>query len=205
MNPNDQAKNYDKIAEYWHGSEFDRKNGIEQHRRALRYLEKSGRGIDIGCGSSGRIIELMLEHGLETEGLDFSAEMIRIAKERHPGVGFYHADICAWNPDKKYDFISAWDSIWHVPLRQQEAALRKLCNALEDEGIIIFTSGAVDASEEASNPFHGQELYHAALGVPALLDVLRDCGCICRHLENDDWPNRHLYIIAQKNNSLNNP
>ena len=83
-------------------------------------------------------------------------------------------------------------------LSKQELVLVKLCNALNKDGIIIFTSGAVDEPGDDSNQFIGQELYHAALGVPKLLDILANCGCICRHLENDDWPNKHLYIIAQK-------
>jgi trans-aconitate methyltransferase len=201
MNTADQADNYNKIAAYWNGPEFDRENGIEQHKRAFRFSRKSGKAIDIGCGSSGRIIDLMLAHSFEAEGLDFSIEMLKHAKTRHPEVVFHHADICKWNFVEKYDFISAWDSIWHVPLENQESVLRKLCTALADDGVIIFTSGAVDKAEDASNPFLGQELYHAALGVPALLDMLSDCGCICRHLENDDWPNQHLYIIAQKKNA----
>lgn len=198
MNPIDQANNYDKIANHWNSSKFNRKNGIEQHRRALQLSKETGKAIDIGCGSSGRIIDLMLEHGFEVEGLDFSIEMLKHAKKRHPEVLFHHADICEWNFSNKYEFISAWDSIWHVPLKHQEIVLRKLCDALAKDGVIIFTSGAVDEPGDGSNPFLGQELYHAALGIPAILNVLSDCGCICRHLENDDWPNRHLYVIAQK-------
>ena len=198
MNPVDQANNYDKIADHWDGSKFNRGNGIGQHKRALQFSKQSGKSIDIGCGSSGRIIALMLEHGLEVEGLDYSTEMLKHAKTRHPEVVFHHADICEWNFVEQYDFISAWDSIWHVPLEKQELVLRKLCGALADDGVIIFTSGAVDEAGDGSNPFLGQDLYHAALGIPTLLKVLNDCGCICRHLENDDWPNSHLYIIAQK-------
>jgi ubiquinone/menaquinone biosynthesis C-methylase UbiE len=201
MNTEDQANNYNKIADYWNGSEFNRENGMKQHIRALQFSKKSGKAIDIGCGSSGRIIDLMLAHGFEAEGIDFSIEMLRHAKMRHPEVVFHHADICEWNFSGKYDFISAWDSIWHIPLENQELVLRKLCAALTDGGVIIFTSGAVDEAEDGSNHFLGQALYHATLGVPALLNVLSGCGCICRHLENDDWPNRHLYIIAQKKNA----
>ena len=124
----------------------------------------------------------------------------RDIKNHHPDLLFHHADICDWNFDEKYDFISAWDSIWHIPLEYQERVLRKLCDALADDGVIIFTSGAVDNAADDSKPFLGQELYHAALGTPKLLQILSECGCLCRHLENDDWPNLHLYIIAQKKN-----
>lgn len=198
MNPIDQANNYNKIAGHWNDPKFNRDNGIEPHRRALQFSKKLGKAIDIGCGSSGRIIDLILEYGFEVEGLDYSVEMLNFAKKRHPDLVFYHADICQWDFAKLYDFISAWDSIWHVPLVDQESVLRKLCNALASDGILIFTSGAVDEAGDSINSFLGQELYHAALDIPTLLKILGDCGCICRHLENDDWPNPHLYIIAQK-------
>ncbi|MFT5084047.1 MAG: hypothetical protein ACI9Y1_002099 [Lentisphaeria bacterium] len=199
MNPVDQASNYNKIADHWSGAEFNRENGIGQHKRALQFSKPSGKAIDVGCGSSGRIIDLLLVHGFEVEGLDSSIEMLKHAKTRHPDLVFSHADICEWNFVEKYDFISAWDSIWHVPLKSQELVLRKLCEILADDDVFIFTSGAVDEAGDGSNPCLGQELYHAALGIPALLKILSDCGCICRHLENDDWPNLHLYIIAKKN------
>jgi SAM-dependent methyltransferase len=198
MNPIDQAHNYNKIAHHWDGPKFYRDNGIEQHKRALKYSKASGKAIDIGCGSSGRIIDLMLVHGFSVEGLDLSIEMLNLAKKRHEKVTFHHANVCEWEFTQKYDFISAWDSIWHIPLEQQESVLQKLCEALSPGGIFIFTSGAVNEAGTSSNDFLGQELYHAVLGTPALLKLMDKFGCVCRHLENDDWPNSHLYIIAEK-------
>jgi hypothetical protein len=43
--------------------------------------------------------------------------MIALARQRHPQVQFYTADISTWSFAKKYDFISAWDSTWHLPIR----------------------------------------------------------------------------------------
>jgi SAM-dependent methyltransferase len=198
MNPVDQANNYNKIAHHWDGPKFNRSNGVEQHKRAIKYSQGSGKAIDIGCGSSGRIIDLMLEQGFTVEGLDFSTEMLNLARKRHQNVIFHHANVCEWAFSQKYDFISAWDSIWHIPLEQQESVLQKLCEALSPDGVLIFTSGAVNEAGVSSNDFLGQELYHAVLGIPTLLRIIDKFGCICRHLENDDWPNSHLYIIVQK-------
>lgn len=198
MKSEETAQGYDKLASHWDGPEFNRNNGIAQHERALRFLDKKGRAIDIGCGSSGRIIDLLLTHGFETEGLDISPEMLRLVKAKHPEQRFHLADICNWKLPHQYDFISAWDSIWHAPLAQHEAILRKLCAGLNEGGILIFTTGGVDSAEERSNPCLGQPLYHAALGIPAVVKVISDSGCICRHLEYDQFPELHVYLIAQK-------
>lgn len=198
METRQTAAHYDKLAHHWASDAIPRENGIAQHERAIRLSRGSGRAIDIGCGSSGRIIALLQSRGFEVEGLDFSSEMIALAKKKHPQVVFHHADICTWEAPRKYDLISAWDSIWHVPLDQHEAVLKKLCAALNPGGVLIFTTGAVDVPGEVTNPFQGEPLYHAVLGVPQLLRLLDQFDCVCRHLEADQFPEKHLYLIVQK-------
>ena len=198
MDPRQTALNYDQLAAHWAGDAFNHQNGIAQHERALQFAAKSGRAIDVGCGSSGRIIRLLLSRGFEVEGLDLSAGMLALARAKHPDVTFHHADICSWEFPRRYDFISAWDSIWHVPLPAQPAVLAKLCGALNPGGVLIFTSGGVDTPGEVTNPCRGQPLYHAAPGIPQLLRLVDAAGCVCRHLEYDQHPESHLYLIVQK-------
>ncbi len=198
MTPQQIAKSYDKLASHWNSDDFNRTNGIAQHERAIRFASRRGNAIDIGCGSSGRIIDLMISEGFEAEGLDISPEMVHMAKQRHPKTLFHLADICDWDFPKKYDFISAWDSIWHAPLAEHEGILKKLCEGLSQGGILIFTSGGVDQPGNVTNPFMEQPLYHAALGIPRILEIISQQGGICRHLEYDQYPELHLYLIIQK-------
>ena len=198
MTPQETAWSYDQMASHWDGEKFNRKNGIAQHAWALQFSQHKRTAIDIGCGSSGRIIELLLDAGFTTEGLDISTEMLRRAQARHPDQTFHQAYICTWAFPQKYDFISAWDSIWHAPLESHESILTKLCGALEPDGILIFTTGGVDQPGSRTNPFLGQPLYHAVLGIPKILEVITKAGCICRHLEYDQHPEPHLYLIVQK-------
>lgn len=44
----------------------------------------------------------------------------------------------------------------------------------------------------------GPPMYTAAIGIPKTLTLLSENGCICRHLEYDQHPELHLYIVAQK-------
>ncbi|MFZ9681753.1 MAG: class I SAM-dependent methyltransferase [Cephaloticoccus sp.] len=198
MTPKETAQSYDQLAGFWHGEKFNRENGLAQHRRALQFLRKKGRALDLGCGSSGRFIDLLLAEGLAVEGLDISSEMIRLARTRHPQVTFHQADVCEWDFPRGYDFISGWDSIWHVPLARQEAMMAKVLAALNDGGVLIFTTGGVDQPGDVTNPCLGQPLYHAAPGIPNLLAWIARAGCVCRHLEYDQWPESHLYLIVQR-------
>jgi len=198
MTPEQTAASYDKIAGHWDGDQFYRGNGIDQHKRALQFVTARGAALDAGCGSSGRFIDLLLAEGFAVEGLDISTEMLRLAKLRHPDVLFHQADICMWAVPHAYDFISAWDSVWHVPLRDQEGVLRKLCGALNPGGVLIYTTGGLDRAGDVTDVCLGQPLYTAGWGVSDLLRVLDECGCICRHLEYDQHPEKHLYVVAQK-------
>src|SRR3954463_12980560 len=198
MSPSEIAKSYDEIAQIWNGGQFPRDNGIHQHERAIAFVKNRGHAIDIGCGSSGRVADLLISHGFEVEGLDISGEMIKMATRRHPNIKFHHEDICTWTFPNAYDFISAWDSIWHVPLREHGRVLGKILRGLTSGGICIFTAGGLDAPAEKIDSEMGPRMYYSTLGVPNILKVLSETGCICRHLEYDQYPESHLYIIAQK-------
>lgn len=198
MTPQRTARTYDKIAAHWDCPELDARYGIAQHERALKFAARTGHALDVGCGSSGRIIALLERRGFLVEGLDISAEMLRRARMHHPSVPFHHADICEWVFPRRYDFISAWDSIWHVPLVRQPDVLRKIGAGLRPGGVFIFTTGGIDAPGEATNPCFGEPLYHAAPGIPAVLHALDEAGCSCRHLEYDQHPENHVYIVAQR-------
>jgi SAM-dependent methyltransferase len=198
MKPSEVAASYDRLAPHWNGEEFNRENGIAQHERAFQFAPKAGYALDAGCGSSGRLITLLEGHGFTAEGLDLSENMLALAKRRHPHVAFYHADICEWQPPRSYVFISAWDSNWHVPLARQEGVIHKLCQALEPGGILIFTTGGVDTPDERHNPCMGEPMYHAALGISTVLRIMDGAGCICRHLEYDQYPSPHVYLIVQR-------
>jgi SAM-dependent methyltransferase len=198
MNPPEVARNYDQLADQWNSNAFPRDYGIKQHERAIAFLKEKRTALDIGCGSSGRIIDLMTSHGFEVEGLDLSQRMIELARQRHPNVTFHHSDICEWSFLRKYDLISAWDSIWHLPLANQEPVLRKILQGLTLGGVCIFTTGGLDAPSEKVDSAMGPQMYYSVLGIPTTLKLISDTGCVCRHLEYDQYPELHLCVIAQR-------
>ena len=197
MQPSQVAESYDRIAHQWLDGHLDG-NGIALHEHALKFRPSGGRAIDLGCGCSGRFLKLLAARGYEIEGLDASARMIALARERLPGVRFEHADLCTWRPSKSYDFITAWDSLWHVPLAEAENVLRKIGSALAPGGVFITTTGGLDAPEEKQDSAMGPPMYYSVPGIHRTLQVLAECGCGCRHLEYDQLPEKHLCLIFQK-------
>lgn len=198
MNPWDLGRSYDSIATKWRDGEYIQINGLSQAKRALQFCKTRGHALDAGCGCSGRFEDLLIEQGFQIEGVDVSEQMIALARVRCPGVTFHHADLTDWKLPRKYDFITAWDSIWHLPLASQEPVMRKLMDGLAPEGVFIFTVGGLDDAGEKSDSAMGPPVYYSTLGIPGFLALIADCGCVCRHLEFDQFPEQHLYIIAQK-------
>jgi 2-polyprenyl-3-methyl-5-hydroxy-6-metoxy-1,4-benzoquinol methylase len=147
---------------------------------------------------SGRFIDVLDRYGFQVEGIDVSEKMIALARQSHPHISFLQADICEWDLPRKYDLVLAWDSIWHIPLDRQEPVLRKICEGLAPGGVFMFTTGGRDDAEEKCDSCMGPPMYYSTLGIPKTLDLLTRSGCVCRHLEYDQYPEQHLYIIAQK-------
>ncbi|HMP57746.1 MAG TPA: class I SAM-dependent methyltransferase [Gemmatales bacterium] len=194
MTPEQVAASYDRLADRWLDVSA---YGFAQIERAIAFVKNKGVVLDVGCGT-GRLMEALDRHGFRTDGLDVSPAMIALARDRHPEARLFHADICRWELPRSYDLIVAWDSVWHVPLAEQEAVLTKLCRGLSAGGVLVFTTGGTDAPHEKQDSCMGPPMYHATLGVPKTLQVLAEGGCVCRHLEYDQYPELHVYVIAQK-------
>lgn len=200
MTPHETGKRYDRIADWWWRQPEVSNYGLAQLERALKFAKPTGAALDVGCGSEGRFIRRLLQQGYRVEGLDVAPGMIEIAAKRSPECAFHVADISQWTFPKQYDFISAWDSTFHLPLDLQEPVLKKMCSGLNAGGVLLFTCGGGEEPGEISGSFGGEDLDYSTLGVSGFLKVLHDCGCAVKHLEYDQYPENHVTIIATKPN-----
>ena len=208
MKPEEIGEKYNKIANWWHEKHKNSEYGIKQIERAIRYCKKKETALDVGCGSGGRIIRKLCEEGFQVKGLDVSKKMLKIAKAEHINVDFEFCDIRNWNSKAKYNLIIAWDSIFHLPMKDQEPTIQKLCTHLNTEGILIYTFGdgygdKEDLSFQDKNGNQAGKLKddlfgYGTIGINENLRILIENGCKCMHLEIDQFPNSHVYVIAQK-------
>ncbi|GLO60605.1 hypothetical protein MACH09_11130 [Vibrio sp. MACH09] len=206
MSPSDIGKAYDQITHIWQDKGFDQTNGIQQHKKALTFFNanktktrhEKTKALDIGCGCTGRFIDLLQSESIEITGLDVSSEMLAIAKQRNPDVAFFHADICDYQLSDKYDFITAWDSIWHIPLQQQRSVITKIVDSLNKGGVFIFSFGGVEDEDEHRDDTMGPTVYYSTLGMNGFLTLFMNLGCKIKHVEFDQPPELHAYIIVEK-------
>lgn len=190
------GRQYDKLAAWWAEYHQDSDYGVAAVRRALKFAPHNGRALDVGCGAGGRLANLIETQGLVLTGVDASAQMIALAKTAHPKAEFQLADIRDWESDASFDFILAWDSLFHLPLNQQEPVLQKLCDLLTADGVLIYSFG--DDVGSHSDEWCGQVFDYSSVGVSRNIEVLQNAGLTLRHLELDQFPEKHAYLIAQK-------
>lgn len=198
MEPTHTAHNYDAIASWWLEQMKDSTYGVAALERVLTFVGQGRHALDVGCGCEGRFLRILLERGFHCNGLDISQEMIALAKQRHPGIPFVAGDVCTWPLPRQYDLITAWDSLFHLPLEAHEPVLRKLCNGLAPEGVLLFTCGDGKEPGSIQGEFGGKRFEYSSLGVSEFVRILSCGGCAIQHLERDQHPLNHVYIVAKK-------
>jgi 2-polyprenyl-3-methyl-5-hydroxy-6-metoxy-1,4-benzoquinol methylase len=196
MEPSELGTKYDKIAHWWHDQHFESSYGVSQFERAIEFTSKTGKALDVGCGVGGRFVHILQKRGFTVTGLDVSKEMVELASKNHPEHKFIHHDICSWETKEKFDFIVAWDSIFHLPLAKQKPVVSKLCQLLAEGGILIYTFG--NAEGEHTDQWHGDIFYYSSIGINENMQVLINNGLSVLHLELDQYPEKHVYTVATK-------
>jgi len=208
MNPIIIGQKYDKVADWWHEKHCDSEYGMQQIRRAISYCNNKKLALDVGCGAGGRVINELEKQGFEVHGIDVSKRMIALAKENHPNFKCTYGDITQWTSDQSYDLIIAWDSIFHLSMANQKPAIDNMCSLLKQEGILIYTFGdAIGDKEDKSfddgkggqyGQLENDVFGYGSIGIAQNLQRLMENHCKVMHLELDQYPEKHVYIIGKK-------
>ncbi|WP_240222975.1 class I SAM-dependent DNA methyltransferase [Rheinheimera hassiensis] len=196
MEPSLLGAKYDKIAKWWNDQHIDSSYGVQQLERAIAFSDSGGKALDVGCGAGGRFIRILQQQGYIVTGVDVSKEMVKLASANHPEHTFVQQDICIWETEAQFDFIIAWDSIFHLPLAMQQPVITKLCKLLAKGGILIYTFG--NAEGEHTDQWRNDTFYYSSIGINGNIQVLANNGLSLLHLELDQYPQKHVYMIATK-------
>ena len=196
LSPAETGRRYDALASAWDKDIRDSGYGVAYVRRAIQACVQRRRALDVGCGTGGRLVRELLDAGFTVTGIDVSAGMLAVAREWHPSAELLQQDVCTWTPPRSYDLIIAWDSTFHVPQPQQAGVVARLCSALEAGGVLLFTAGGIHG--EIAGEMHGQQTYYSSLADHEYVRLVGEAGCRCVLAEQDQYPQRHLVILAIK-------
>lgn len=134
----DLKSTYNKIAKDW---SLDHKTDtwwIEGTDKYISLLPKGASILDIGCGS-GEKSKYLTEKRFHVTGIDFSEEMIKIAKELEPKANFFVQDIMnTINLNQKFDGVFAQAVLLHVPKKNVAAVLENFICLLKPGGYLYI-------------------------------------------------------------------
>ena len=105
--------------------------------RFRKMLPVGSRILDFGCGS-GRDTKYFLEKGYRVEATDGSSELCKLASD-FTGIEVKEMLFQDLDARGKYEGIWACSSILHLSKKELLPVIRKMCDALKDNGV-IYTS-----------------------------------------------------------------
>lgn len=93
-------------------------------------------------------------------------------------------------------------------MEKQEPVIRNLCGCLNKDGVLIYTFGDViennedysfmDDSGNQAGELENDIFGYGSIGISENLRVINDAQCKCMHLELDQYPEVHVYVILKK-------
>ncbi|MDT7779416.1 MAG: hypothetical protein QOC99_1928 [Acidobacteriota bacterium] len=140
----ESQRSYDRVAEDYAEHLYDELEKKPFDRKMLDWLSEKVGGLgvicDMGCGP-GQVARYLHDRGVETCGVDLSAEMLKQARRLNPGIQFRQGDMLALSniADDSYGGIAAFYSIIHLQRPSVAAALRELKRVLLPRGVLLLT------------------------------------------------------------------
>lgn len=130
--------------------------------------------LDIGFGT-GILAKKLYDEGVEIFGIDFSQEMIKLAKEKMPNAALYQYDFSKGLPielsEMKFDSIICTYAIHHLTDSAKVDFIKKLQNRLTPNGEILLGDVAFETKQ-------------------SLEECMKKAG--------DEWDDEEFYIIAEE-------
>jgi SAM-dependent methyltransferase len=106
---------------------------LASYLREVRRAAPGGRLLDVGC-AFGRFLQVATPH-YACEGLDVSRYALTVARRRVPQVPLHHGAIEDFTADERYDVVTCFDVLEHVPALGR--ALARLRGLLESDGRLV--------------------------------------------------------------------
>lgn len=144
------------------------------------------------------ITRALVSRGLRTTGLDYSNSLLAIARREVPEASYVFGDVRTVPSSalgERFDFIVAWDSIFHVPRVDHERVFARLASWLAPRGTILLSLGG--SAGEFTSEMLGQTFWYSGYDPDESLRLIERAGLRVLHSEIDDPQSRgHFSIVA---------
>ncbi|MEW5995989.1 MAG: class I SAM-dependent methyltransferase [Candidatus Micrarchaeota archaeon] len=169
---------YEKIAKEYHKRRDRYKNTIllEKFRKNL---PKGSWIIDLGCGAGVPVAKFLAGKGYKVTGIDFSKEMLRLARKNVPKAKFIRMDMTKMRfGSDSFDGAVSFYAMIHVPREKHAGIYRKLHRILKPGGIILVNAGGSDRNgwEGYEKDYMGVPMFWSFYGPERTSRMIMDAG-----------------------------
>jgi cyclopropane fatty-acyl-phospholipid synthase-like methyltransferase len=191
---------YDRAADKWRATrpEALHPNLARLLEMALARVPFDARVLDVGCGAGVPLTRELVSRGYRTTGLDFSRQQLKIARRELPTANLVFGDVrtvASSELGSPFDFIVAWDSVFHVPRLDHEAVFARFRSWLVSGGTILLSLGG--SAGEFTSEMLGETFSYSGYEPAESLRLIERAGLSVLHSEIDDPQSRgHFSIIA---------
>lgn len=134
--------------------------------------------LDLGCGAGDPLAGYILSNGFDLTGIDYSAPMLELARQRYPEAEWIHGDMRELDAllHRHFDGIFSWDGSFHLTRDDQRQLLVDISARLKPGGALMLTTGA--SNGEVLGVVEGEYVYHSSLAPDEYVDRLEALGFI---------------------------
>ncbi len=130
----DLKSTYNKIAKDWMKDHHGDTWWIEGTDKYLSFFAPNASLLDVGCGA-GEKSKYLVKKGFDVVGIDFSDEMIKLAKEQVSAGRFFVKDIKQpLGFENLFDGVFAQAVLLHIPKNEVVEVLKNIIEPLKSGG-----------------------------------------------------------------------
>jgi SAM-dependent methyltransferase len=164
--------------------------------RFLALLPLNPSILDLGCGAAEPIARYFIEKGCDVTGIDSSASLIGMCKDRFPDQVWTVIDMRTLSLDRRFDGILAWDSFFHLCPEDQRRMIPIFHRHARPKAALMFTSGP--SHGETIGNDQGEPLYHGSLeGAEYRLLLDQNGFDVVSHVVEDPECGHHTIWLSQ--------
>lgn len=127
---------------------------IEDINSFVAHFQDGATILDLGCGS-GYVTNYLFSKNMNAIGIDFSEEMIKIAKSKYPQLKFFidnFVNIENLFQENSIDGLIALYSLYFVPKEQFEDLLKSFSKVMKNGGKFLFVTQLGSGEDYISTP-----------------------------------------------------
>ena len=197
----DVIRTYEQVAPEWEATRLRTLFERPWLGRMTAGLGRTSRILDLGCGTGEPIAAYLIAQGFRVTGVDGARAMIDICRTRWPDGDWRVADMREMDLEMRFDAVMAWNSVFHLTMDEQRAALPRIAAHVAPGGRLMMTVGP-GAGDDVMGTVAGRPVPHASLALSEYAAILEREGLPIRRFTAEDPDcNGHTVILAEKDST----